>query len=47
MNVMINLSGLDNFNNYAPDIHNKIDSLINEANNLHKKAFDNTKKLIN
>ena len=46
MNVMINLSGLDNVEEYDSDIQNKIDSLINEANGLHKKVFDNTKEII-
>ena len=46
MNVMINISGLENIDDYDPDIQHKIDSLNNEANDLHKKAFDNTKKII-
>ena len=46
MNVMINLSGLDNVEEYDKDIQSKIDLLINEANGLHKKIFDNTKNII-
>ena len=46
MNVMINLSGLDNVEEYGSDIQNKIDLLVNEANGLHKKVFDNTKEII-
>ena len=46
MNVMINISGLENIDDYDPDIQHKIDSLIDEANGLYKKAFDNTKKII-
>jgi glutamate formiminotransferase/formiminotetrahydrofolate cyclodeaminase len=46
MNVMINLSGLDNVEEYDKDIQSKIDLLINEANGLHKKVFDNTKEII-
>ena len=46
MNVMINLSGLDNVEEYGSDIQNKIDLLINEANGLHKKVFDHTKEII-
>jgi len=46
MNVMINISGLENINDYDPDIQHKIDSLNDEANGLYKKAFDNTKKII-
>ena len=46
MNVMINISGLENIDDYDPDIQHKIDSLNDEANGLYKKAFDNTKKII-
>jgi len=46
MNVMINLSGLDNVEEYDKDIQSKIDLLINKANGLHKKTFDNAKKII-
>ncbi|MBD67332.1 MAG: glutamate formimidoyltransferase [Candidatus Marinimicrobia bacterium] len=46
MNVMINISGLENIDDYDPDIQHKIDSLNDEANVLYKKAFDNTKKII-
>ena len=46
MNVMINISGLENIDDYDPNIQHKIDSLIDEANGLYKKAFDNTKKII-
>ena len=46
MNVMINISGLDNIDDYYPDIQHKIDSLNDEANDLYKKAFNNTKKII-
>ena len=46
MNVMINISGLENINDYDPDIQHKIDSLNDEANGLYKKAYDNTKKII-
>ena len=43
---MINISGLENIDDYDPDIQHKIDSLNDEANVLYKKAFDNTKKII-
>ncbi len=46
MNVMINISGLENIDDYDPDIQHKIDSLNDEANDLYKKAFNNTKKII-
>ena len=46
MNVMTNLSGLDNVEEYSSDIQNKIDLLVNEASGLHKKIFDNTKEII-
>ena len=46
MNVMINLSGLDNVEEYGSDIQGKIDLLINEANSLHKKVFDKTREII-
>ena len=46
MNVMINISGLDNIDEYYADIQHKIDSLNDEANDLYKKAFNNTKKII-
>ena len=46
MNVMINISGLDNIDDYYTDIQHKIDSLNDEANDLYKKAFNNTKKII-
>ena len=46
MNVMINISGLENIDDYDPDIQHKIDSLNDEANGLYKKAYDNTKKII-
>ena len=46
MNVMINISGIENIDDYYPDIQHKIDSLNDEANDLYKKAFNNTKKII-
>ena len=46
MNVMINISGLENIDEYYADIQHKIDSLNDEANDLYKKAFNNTKKII-
>ena len=46
MNVMINISGLENIDEYYTDIQHKIDSLNDEANDLYKKAFNNTKKII-
>ena len=46
MNVMINISGIENIDDYYPDIQYKIDLLNDEANDLYKKAFDNTKKII-
>ena len=46
MNVMINLSGLDNIEKYGLGIMNEINSLINEATDIHKKVFYNTKKII-
>ena len=46
MNVMINISGIENIDDYYLDIQHKIDSLNDEANDLYKKAFNNTKKII-
>jgi len=46
MNVMINLSGLNNIEEYDSDIQDKIDLLINEANGVHKTVFDNAKEII-
>ena len=46
MNVMINISGLENIDEYYADIQHKIESLNDEANDLYKKAFNNTKKII-
>ena len=46
MNVMINLSGIDNIEEYGLGIMDEIDSLINEATDIHKTVFHNTKKII-
>jgi len=46
MNVMINLSGLDNIEEYGLGIMDEIDSLINEATEIHKTVFYNTREII-
>ncbi len=45
MNVMINLSGLDD-KSYCESIQEEIDVLIKDAESLHKIVFKNTVSII-
>ena len=47
MNVMINLSAFDNISRKYSKIKSEIDAIIDEANQLHQKAFKDTKRIIN
>ncbi len=47
MNVMINLSAFDNISRKYSNIKSEIDAIIDEANQLHQKAFKDTKRIIN
>jgi len=47
MNVMINLSGFDNPSINNSDMKTKINSIIDEANELYQKAFKDTINIIN
>ena len=46
VNVMINLSNFDKISDYDAKIEEKIEGLLKESNELHKKAFTLTKKII-
>ena len=46
VNVMINLSSFDKISDYDAKIEEKIEGLLKESNELHKKAFTLTKKII-
>ena len=47
MNVMINLSAFENISRKYSNIKSEIDAIIDEANQLHQKAFKDTKRIIN
>mgnify|MGYP005681413141 FL=1 len=45
MNVMINLSGLEN-SSFVEDTQNKVNKLINDAKVLHKTIYNKTLSII-
>ena len=47
MNVLINLSSFENIEDYDFDINLKVENILKESTQLHRKAFSLTKKMIN
>jgi formiminotetrahydrofolate cyclodeaminase len=47
MNVLINLSSFENIADYDSNINVKVESILKESAQLHRRAFSLTKKIIN